>query len=173
MPARPAARYRLYIDEPGDHSYNLLDDPSHRYLALLGVWFRQSDDYVAFSNSLEHFKRGIFEPRPDKPVILHNSDLINRKGSFGLLREAEIRAKFGAGLLEIISRAEFRMICVVIDKLADLLPHPVKQVCLSEKHLAHTPARCSVRKYVGWFRESSKYKNGAGRSRVMPRYTYL
>jgi len=43
-------RYRLYIDESGDHTYNLLDDPSHRYLALLGVWFRQADDYVAFQD---------------------------------------------------------------------------------------------------------------------------
>ena len=28
-------RYRLYIDESGDHTYNLLDEPEHRFLALL------------------------------------------------------------------------------------------------------------------------------------------
>jgi len=47
------ARYRLYIDESGDHTYNLLDDPSHRYLALLGVWFRLPDDYQDFADDLE------------------------------------------------------------------------------------------------------------------------
>jgi len=34
--AEKRTRYRLYIDESGDHTYKLLDDPSHRYLALLG-----------------------------------------------------------------------------------------------------------------------------------------
>jgi len=78
-------RYRLYLDESGDHTYNLLAEPAHRYLALLGVWFRQGDDYVAFADDLEQFKRDIFGPRPDKPVVLHRSDIIGRKGPFGLL----------------------------------------------------------------------------------------
>jgi len=53
--ARPRVRYRLYIDESGDHTYKLLDDTSHLYLALLGVWFRQVDDYTAFADDLERF----------------------------------------------------------------------------------------------------------------------
>jgi hypothetical protein len=53
MPARPAARYRLYIDESGDHSYNLLEDPSHGYLAPLGVWFRQ---YSGRYSKLHHYR---------------------------------------------------------------------------------------------------------------------
>jgi len=76
------ARYRLYIDESGDHTYNLLDDPSHRYLALLGVWFRQADDYLAFADDLEGLKREMFGLCPDNPVILHRSDIVNRKGAF-------------------------------------------------------------------------------------------
>ena len=47
-------RYRLYIDESGDHTYNKLDTVGHRYLALLGVWFRQSDDYLAFARDSTH-----------------------------------------------------------------------------------------------------------------------
>ncbi len=39
-------RYRLDIDESGDHTYKKIDDVGHRYLALLGVWFRQGDDYL-------------------------------------------------------------------------------------------------------------------------------
>ena len=115
-PATRPARYRLYLDESGDHTYNLLDEPSHRYLALLGVWFRQADHYVAFADNLERFKRGIFGPRPDKPVILHRSDIINRKGAFGILCNAEVRQRFDVELLEVIGRAVFRMVCVVIDK---------------------------------------------------------
>ncbi|KXK34117.1 MAG: DUF3800 domain-containing protein [Candidatus Omnitrophica bacterium] len=109
-------RFRLYIDESGDHTYNLLDDPSHRYLALLGVWFQQGEDYVEFSDRLESLKRDIFGPRPDKPVILHRSDIINRKGPFGILCNPSIQRKFDKGLLEVIEDAKFKMACVIIDK---------------------------------------------------------
>ncbi len=60
--ARPGARCRLYIDESGDHSYNLLDEPSHRYLGLLDMWFWQADDYVEFADNLAKFRRAIFGP---------------------------------------------------------------------------------------------------------------
>ena len=35
--------YRLFVDESGDHVYNLLELAEHRYLALLGLWFRVSE----------------------------------------------------------------------------------------------------------------------------------
>src|SRR4030042_1941266 len=94
------ARYRLYIDESGDHTYKLLDELSHRYLALLGVWFRYEDDYLTFAKDLEEFKSDIFGPRPDMPLILHRSEIINRKRAFGLLRKAEVEARFNNGLLK-------------------------------------------------------------------------
>ena len=109
-------RYRLYIDESGDHTFNLLDDPSHRFLGLLGVWFLQKDDYVAFVDQMEAFKKSIFGPRPDKPVVLHRSDIINRKGPFGLLTNNSVHKQFDDGLLSLIQEAKFRMVCVVIDK---------------------------------------------------------
>ena len=116
--ARPA-RHRLFIDESGDHTYKLLDDPSHRYLALLGVWFRQDPHYMAFTADLENFKRDIFVPRPE-PLILHRSDIINRRGPFGILRDGKVQARFNTGLLEVIKRANFKIICVIIDKMKHL-----------------------------------------------------
>lgn len=112
--ARPA-RYRLFIDESGDHTYKLLDDPSHRYLALLGAWFQQDPYYIDFMDDLEKFKRDIFGPRPE-PIILHRSEIINRKGPFGILCNKNVRVRFDTGLLEVISRTRFKMVCVIIDK---------------------------------------------------------
>ncbi|MEI6169116.1 MAG: DUF3800 domain-containing protein [bacterium] len=109
-------RYRLYVDESGDHTYNQLDDIARRYLGLLGVWFRQADDYVAFDLDLNSFKQEIFGARPDKPVVLHRSCIINRKGPFGMLRDPDVRQRFDKGLLEIVRRAKFHVVCVVIDK---------------------------------------------------------
>ena len=39
-PTDPDERYRLYIDESGDHTWRQLDDPARRYLCLLGCFFR-------------------------------------------------------------------------------------------------------------------------------------
>jgi len=113
---RKLPRYRLYIDETGDHTYNLLDQTSHRYLALLGVWFEQSDAYVRFADGLDALKRRIFGPRPDESVILHRSDIINRKGPFGILCDEEVHRRFDDGLLDLTETADYRMALVVIDK---------------------------------------------------------
>jgi hypothetical protein len=146
------ARYRLYIDESGDHTYNLLDDPSHRYLALLGVWFRQADDYLAFADDLEGLKREMFGPRPDNPVILHRSDIVNRKGPFGVLCDTDARKRFDARLLEVVGRARFKMVCVVIDKRAHL------QKYTSPFHPYHYCLAAMLDRYSGWL----NYKNAVG-----------
>jgi len=136
--------YRLYIDESGDHTYNLLDDPSHRYLALLGVWFKQSDDYLLFTEQLENFKRDIFGIRPDKPVIIHRSDVINRRGPFGKLCDVKICNEFDAGIIRIVAEAQFKLACVVIDKKAH------SQKYISPFHPYHYCLAALLDRYSGW-----------------------
>ena len=150
-PPRPP-RYRLYIDESGDHTYNQIDDHGHRYLALLGVWFRQADDYVAFATDLERFKESFFGKRPDNPVVLHRADIINRKGPYGILCDETKRAAFDAGLLEIISRARFKMICVIVDKQA----HQNQYVY--PFHPYHYCLATMLERYSGWL----NYKSAVG-----------
>uniref|UniRef100_A0A7C4CBA2 DUF3800 domain-containing protein n=1 Tax=candidate division WOR-3 bacterium TaxID=2052148 RepID=A0A7C4CBA2_UNCW3 len=148
---RPA-RYRLYLDESGDHTYNLLDDPSHRYLGLLGVWFREKDRYVEFSDALERLKRDIFGPRPDKPVVLHRTAIINRKGPFGVLCDAEVRRRFDDGLVEVVRQPKFHLACVVIDKRAHLQRYP------SPFHPYHYCLAAMLDRYCGWL----SYKSVVG-----------
>lgn len=137
-------RYRLYIDESGDHTYELLEEAEHRYLALLGLWFEQSTDYIEYSDSLAAFKRRIFGPRPDEPVILHRSDIINRKGEFGILRDAEIHRNFDEVLLEVVDAARFNMVCVVIDKLTH------RERYYSPFHPYHYCLTALLERYGGW-----------------------
>lgn len=137
-------RYRLYIDESGDHTYKLMDDPARRYLALLGVWLRQDDDYTAFADNLVKFKREIFGPRPDKPVVLHRSDIINRKGPFGLLRDPDIHARFDAGLLDLVKKTTFKMVCVIIDKKEHFERYA------SPFHPYHFCLAAMLDRYSGW-----------------------
>ncbi len=145
-------RYRLYLDESGDHTFKHLDDVSRRHLGLMGVWFRQEDEYVAFADELEKFKRDIFGARPDKPVVLHRSDIINRKGPFGLLCNPAVQKRFDEGLLGVIHRAKFRMVCVVIDKQT----HSEKYA--SPFHPYHYCLAGMLDRYSGWL----NYKNAVG-----------
>ena len=150
--ASKKVRYRLYIDESGDHAYKLLDRPDHQYLALLGVWFRQNDDYVTFTDAFEEFKRTIFGPRPDNPVVLHRSDVINRRGPFGIFVNHEKRTEFDRGLVGLVEQARFKLICVVIDKQEHLKKYQ------SPFHPYHYCLAALLDRYSGYL----NYKNAVG-----------
>jgi len=110
-------RYRLYIDESGDHVYRLMADSPHRFLCLLGCWFR-NPDYLSFHQALEALKTKHFPHHPDEPVVLHREDMLNARKAFKVLRDEERRKAFDADLLEVIAAADFRVVAVVIDKYA-------------------------------------------------------
>lgn len=119
-PSRPAEfedRFRLYLDESGDHVYRETAETAHRFLCLLGGWFK-NPDYIQFHESLENFKGRHFHHHPDNPVILHREDMINRRRVFKILQDDTKRAKFDEDLLNVIQAAEFKVVAVVIDKAA-------------------------------------------------------
>jgi len=113
----PSERYRLYIDESGDHVFGQLEEEQHRYLCLLGCWFR-ADDYRQFHQALEALKQKHIPHNPDDPVILHREDIVNRRGPFWRLRDPETVDAFDSDLLSVIGASDFKVVAVVIDKAA-------------------------------------------------------
>jgi len=124
-PVDPEERFRLYIDESGDHVFKHLEEEGHRYLCLLGCWFR-GRDYRLFHQELQTFKQRHIPHNPDEPIILHREDIINRRRAFWRLRDADKAQAFDHDLLALIRRVEFRIVAVVIDKkkLKDQYPAP-------------------------------------------------
>jgi hypothetical protein len=116
-------RYRLYIDESGDHRFKQLTDEPGRFLCLLGCFFSQENDYLDFHKDLEDFKQRHIPHNPDEPVILHRKDIINARGCFWRLRDPKARQVFDVDLLAVCAAARFRMVGVVIDKF-ELLRFP-------------------------------------------------
>ncbi len=117
-PSRPASfedRFRLYLDESGDHVFRDTTEPAHRFLCLLGCWF-QNPDYVQFHEALENFKAHHLHHHPDNPVVLHREDMINKRRAFKILQDADTRVEFDKDLLGIIEQAKFRVVAVIIDK---------------------------------------------------------
>ena len=118
--SRPSAfedRYRLYLDESGDHVFREVTETAHRFLCLLGCWFC-NPDYLKFHEALEALKSRLLPHHPDDPVILHREDMLNARRDFKVLREPAMRADWDEELMKLINAAEFRIVAVVIDKLA-------------------------------------------------------
>ena len=141
-----AMRHRLYIDESGDHTFQLVDNDNQRYLGLLGLWFDTDVPYKAFAQALGELKRNIFGWHPDDPPIcLHRKDLIGRKGIFRRLRNPDLNERFERELLEVVREATFCMTCVVIDKAS----HRTK----TYRELFHPYHYCLaalLERYAGW-----------------------
>lgn len=114
-PTRYEDRYRLYLDESGDHVFREVTEPAHRFLCLLGCWFR-NPAYLQFHEALEAIKARHLPHHPDDPVVLHREDMINARKAFKSLRDAQKRAAFDNDLLNIIQAADFHVMAVVIDK---------------------------------------------------------
>lgn len=150
-PSKRPDRYRLYVDESGDHTFAHAGSPN-QYLALLGVWFRQRPEYDEFADSLNGLVRRFFGASPDDPIHLHRKDMIHGKGPFRILREPIVRARFDDALIEVIRSAAFRAVCVVIDK-AEHHRRGIDPI-----HPYHACLAALMDRYCGWLR----YKNAVG-----------
>lgn len=114
----PPKRYRLYIDESGDHTYSTIDKPEKRYLGITGVIFESEYYRREFHPQFEDFKQRHFPHSPDEPVILHRKEIIGRHGPFWRLRDAEKEKAFNDDFLKLLQEKDYLVISVVIDKKA-------------------------------------------------------
>lgn len=139
-------RYRLYIDESGDHTLGGGMTDRQRYLGLIGVWFGQDHYYPQFCEQLATLKKIVFNPHPDDdPICLHRKDIIERRRIFGRLCNPEIGRLFDTSLLEVVGAGRFKMTCVVLDKAI----HETK----TYRQLFHPYHYCLaalLERYAGW-----------------------
>lgn len=116
-------RYRLYIDESGDHTYYELEEPAKRYLGLTGIFIEGEYYRITFQSGMERLKQKHFPHNPDDPVILHRADIINRRGPFWRLRDSEKEKAFNEDFLQFIEEQDYYVITVVIDKKTHIERH--------------------------------------------------
>jgi len=159
MPDDLDNRYRLYVDESGDHVYKKMSHPSHRFLCLLGCWFKGAD-YRPFHVALEALKQKHLPHNPDEPIVLHRDDLINRRGPFGVLREAPRAEAFDEDLLALIGEADFRVVAVVIDKKA-----LVESYGPAAAHPYHLAMGFMLQRYCGYLNHINRHGDVLAESR--------
>ena len=111
-------KFRLYVDESGDHTYHDLGNPARRYLGLTGVAIETEVYRTRFHPDLESLKQRHFPHNPDEPVIFHRKELINRNGAFGVLADPKRDEAFTSDLIGFLTVQDYRIFTVVIDKKA-------------------------------------------------------
>lgn len=138
-------RYRLYIDESGDHTYYELEDPAKRYLGLIGIFVESEYYRTTFQPDMEALKQKQFPHSPDEPVILHRKDVINRSGPFWRLRNREREQAFNEDFLQFVREHDYRIITVVIDKKTH-----VERYAEAAFHLYHYCLTVLLESYCGF-----------------------
>jgi hypothetical protein len=119
-------RYRLYIDESGDHTYKHIESLDTRYLGLTGILILKEHYNKHIQPNLEALKRQFFRYDPDDPPILVRSAIKHRKQWFYVLQDEELNKQWEEGLLNFIGdlKGYAMVFTVVIDKKKHLDDYP-------------------------------------------------
>lgn len=112
--------FRLYIDEVGDSSFRRVEDLEHRFLCLGAVAVYLADVSGCIGPEMEQIKVRHFGAHPDDdvPIVLHRTELLNRKGPFRVLNDPARRVAFDHDLLAALRRWPFHVFTAVLDKAA-------------------------------------------------------
>ncbi len=110
-------KYRIYIDEAGDHTYADLEYVSHRYLLLLGCVFEREIDYTKAASEMEALKVKYWPNQdPDRPLVFHREEMVNCRGYFNIFKDKMVRQNFDRDLIQFIVSQKFKIISVFLDK---------------------------------------------------------
>lgn len=117
-PGASKRKYRLYVDESGDHTFRAISGAEwrKRYLCLFGCAFEVGYYEQTFRKVIREFKAKHFGEDPDERVILHREDIVQKRPPFDCLVDADKANAFDQELLELIKKAWFTAFAVVIDK---------------------------------------------------------
>jgi hypothetical protein len=110
--------YRMYVDEVGNSDYGASQNPNHRYLSLSGLVMDVAYVASTFAPALEAIKQAHFGAHPDERVVLHRREMLEAVAPFECLKDPARRAAWDTELLDLMSRTDFLLITVVIDKMA-------------------------------------------------------
>lgn len=109
-------KYRLYVDETGNHDMENVEDPNQRFLGLVGVAVSLQEARERLGPELEQLKQRHFVYDPDEPPVLHRKELVNRRHPFHTLRNRKAEAAFNEDLLGLLRAIDYHVFAVVIDK---------------------------------------------------------
>lgn len=114
-------KYRLYIDESGDHILSSWSQPDNRFFGLTGVIIESEKYRLNTQPKLEALKQEFFPHDPNgTPVILVRNSIIRYKKHFGRLRDPTRREEWEQSIIRFFQQHITRIFTVVMDKQTHL-----------------------------------------------------
>lgn len=139
-------RYRLFIDESGNHK---LGAKCEQHLGLLGL-IVPFDSYVdKFKPALLAIKRAHFTDDPDSPVILHREEVAQATGPFAALADPDGKREFNEDIVSFYRHQDYALIAVAIDKHSHQDAYGEKA-----KHPYHYCAEAMLERYYFYLAEN-------------------
>ena len=117
-----STRYRMYVDESGDHVMDpsKWSSPDARYLGLTGVVIASETYRTQTHPEFEALKQEFFPHDPDEPVILVRSEIVKKWNIFRVLQDPEIATHWEERIIRFLDFHIAQVITVVLDKAAFL-----------------------------------------------------
>lgn len=104
--------YIVYVDESGDHSMTSIDE-NYPIFSLAFCVFKKSDYISAAVPAMQEFK---FRWFGHDTVVMHEADIVKRRGPFHFLQYDKIRDRFMTDLTEVVKHMPMTVISSVIRK---------------------------------------------------------
>ena len=114
-----STRYRMYIDESGDHVVSAKwSNPDNRYLGLTGVVIDKETYRTQTHPEFWSLKQGFFPHDPDDPVILVRNRIAKKLGPFGVLSDPGVATNWEKQIIRFLNKHVSQVFTVVVDKQA-------------------------------------------------------
>ncbi|MBL4717580.1 MAG: DUF3800 domain-containing protein [Erythrobacter sp.] len=114
--------YHLYADEIGHTSYHTSNRPNHRYLSVTGVIIDEAAE-KGLQDRFDAFRSELVGHTPERPMVLHRSEMGGKKGLGRVLTARGNRAEFEDAFIEFLTQAEITVITVTLDRVGFYYKH--------------------------------------------------
>lgn len=138
-------RYRLYVDESGDHIMDNWANPDARYLGLTGIVIENDHYRNSTHPAFEALKQEFFPHSPDDPVILVRNRVVRQVGPFWRFQDPDFCQRWEREIIRFFQTHIRQIFTVVIDKQAH---HD--RYGLAARHPYHYCATVLTERYRGW-----------------------
>ena len=117
----------MFVDDTGDVTPSTTNNPKTRFASLTGVIFEREYLDSTFEPGWRKVVGRTFGMDEDgNPPTLHRRKMISppREGPFACLHDAPTRLRWNSSCLDMMTRADYAVITVSLDKVAFYYHHP-------------------------------------------------
>jgi hypothetical protein len=116
-------QYSMFIDDTGDVTNSTTNSPQTRYASITGVIFDRQYLSATFEPS---FRKIVKHHFGDERLVLHRRKMISppQEGPFSVLRDPAKRDAWDKSCLDMMTRANYSVITICLDKVAFYYHHP-------------------------------------------------